>query len=234
MSTILNPTNIVPMVIDRQGSMERAYDIYSLLLKNRIIFLGTPINDQVANLIVAQLLYLSSEDPNQPINMYINSPGGSIYAGLAIYDTMQMIPCPVSTFAIGVTASMGSVLLASGAKGRRHALPHATVHMHPASSGSQGYTEDVRIAFREQERLQTQLFQLVGKHSGHNWKEIEEFFTRDRYMNAVEAKDYGLVDEILGDTSNIVVMGKHGEISFGGHAAIEDKTPEVASTNGSK
>ena len=223
MSTIVNPSNIVPMVIDRQGSYERAYDIYSLLLKNRIIFLGTPINDQVANVIVAQLLYLSSDDPNQPINMYINSPGGSIYAGLAIYDTMHMIPSPVNTFAVGVTASMGTVLLASGAKGRRSALPHATIHMHPAASGAQGYTEDVRIAFREQERLQTQLFQLVGKHSGHGWKEIEEFFTRDRYMNAVEAKNSGLVDEILGDTSNLVVLGKNGEISFGGQTLIDNK-----------
>lgn len=218
-----NPMNVVPMVIDRQGSYERAYDIYSLLLKNRIIFLGTPINDQVANLIVAQLLYLSSEDPNQPINMYINSPGGSIYAGLAIYDTMHMIPSPVTTYAVGVTASMGTVLLASGTKGRRYALPHATVHMHPAASGAQGYTEDVRIAFREQERLQTQLFHLVGKHSGHSWKEIEEFFTRDRYMNAVEAKEYGLIDDILGDTSTVVVMGKNGEISFAGQNLLENK-----------
>ena len=162
------------MVIDNSGRGERAYDIYSLLLKERIVFLGTPITDQVANLIVAQLLYLNGEDPNQPINMYINSPGGSIYAGLAIYDTMQMIPAPVATYAVGVTASMGTVLLAAGAKGKRYALPHATIHMHPASSGAQGYTEDVRIAFREQERVQTQLFHLVGKHTGHDWKEIEE------------------------------------------------------------
>ncbi|MCB0004654.1 MAG: ATP-dependent Clp protease proteolytic subunit, partial [Anaerolineae bacterium] len=149
---MMNPMNMVPMVIDSSGRGERAYDIYSLLLKERIVFLGTPINDQIANLIVAQLLYLNSEDPNQPINMYINSPGGSIYAGLAIYDTMQMIPAPVHTYAVGVTASMGTVLLASGKEGKRYALPHATIHLHPASSGAQGYTEDVRIAFREQER----------------------------------------------------------------------------------
>lgn len=213
-SLIPTPSNVIPMVIDNSGRGERAYDIYSLLLKERIVFLGTPINDQVANLIVAQLLYLNSEDPTQNINMYINSPGGSIYAGLAIYDTMQMITAPVSTYAVGITASMGTVLLASGAKGRRYALPHATIHMHPASSGAQGYTEDVRIAFREQERVQTQLFHLVGKHTGHHWKEIEEEFTRDRYMNALDAKSYGLVDSVLGSSDDIVVMSKNGEIQF--------------------
>jgi ATP-dependent Clp protease, protease subunit len=199
-----SPTNIIPMVIENTGRGERAFDIYSLLLKERIIFLGTPINDQVANLIVAQLLYLNSEDPNQPIQMFINSPGGIIYSGLAIYDTMQMIDAPVHTFAVGVTASMGTVLLAAGAKGKRYALPHATIHMHPAGGGARGYTEDVRIAFREQERLQTQLFYLVGKHTGHDWKKIEETFLRDRYMQALEAQQFGLVDEVLGDTSDIV------------------------------
>ncbi len=200
----LHPTNVIPMVIESTGRGERAYDIYSLLLKERIVFLGTPITDQVANLIVAQLLYLNSEDPNQPIQMFINSPGGSIYAGLAIYDTMQMIDAPIHTFAVGVTASMGTVLLAAGAKGKRYALPHATVHMHPASAAAQGYTEDVRIAFREQERLQTQLFYIVGKHTGHHWKEIENVFERDRYMNSLEAKEFGIVDEVLGDTGDIV------------------------------
>jgi ATP-dependent Clp protease protease subunit len=196
------------MVIDNSSRGERAYDIYSLLLKERIIFLGTPINDQVANLIVAQLLYLN-----------INSPGGSIYAGLAIYDTMQMINAPVATYAVGVTASMGTVLLASGAKGKRYALPHATIHMHPASSGAQGYTEDVRIAFREQERVQTQLFHLVGKHTGHDWKAIEEEFIRDRYMNAVEAKNFGLVDAVLGETNDLVVITKEGQIKFAEQSA---------------
>jgi len=217
---------MIPMVIDSSSRGERAYDIYSLLLKERIIFLGTPINDQVANLIVAQLLYLNADDPNQPINMYINSPGGSIYAGLAIYDAMQMIPAPVATWAIGVTASMGTVLLAAGAKGKRYALPHATIHMHPASSGAQGYTEDVRIAFREQERVQTQLFHLVGKHTGHDWKEIEEMFIRDRYMNAIEAKNFGLVDQVLGNPDDVVVITKEGQITFATQAS------EL--TNGSK
>ncbi len=208
---MMDPRNVIPMVIENTGRGERAFDIYSLLLKERIVFLGTPITDQVANLIVAQLLYLNSEDPNRDIQMFINSPGGSIYAGLAIYDTMKMIDAPVSTFAVGVTASMGTVLLASGAKGKRFALPHATIHMHPASSGAQGYTEDVRIAFREQERLQTQLFYIVGKHTGHDWKEIEKVFERDRYMNALEAKEFGLVDEVLGDTSDIIGV-KDGQL----------------------
>jgi len=219
---MINPMNVIPMVIDSSSRGERAYDIYSLLLKERIVFLGTPINDQVANLIVAQLLYLNGEDPNQPINMYINSPGGSIYAGLAIYDTMQMISAPVATYAVGVTASMGTVLLSSGAKGKRYALPHATIHMHPASSGAQGYTEDVRIAFREQERVQTQLFHLVGKHSGHSWKEIEDEFVRDRYMNALEAKNFGLVDQVLGNSDDVVVITKEGQITFA------NQTPALA------
>ena len=213
------PTNMVPMVIDSSSRGERAYDIYSLLLKERIIFLGTPINDQIANLIVAQLLYLNSEDPNQPINMYINSPGGSIYAGLAIYDAMQMLKAPISTMAVGVTASMGTAILTAGASGKRYALPHATIHMHPAGGGAQGYTEDVRIAYREQERLQTQLFYLVGKHTGHDWKKIEETFERDRYMQALEAKEFGLVDEVLGDTTDIV--------------RVVDGQVQIPSTNGS-
>ena len=199
-----NPQNVVPMVIESTGRGERAYDIYSLLLKERIIFLGTPVTDQVANLIVAQMLFLDREDSSQEIRMFVNSPGGSIYAGLAIYDTMKMIKAEVSTFAVGVTASMGTVLLSAGEKGKRFALPHACVHLHPASSGMQGYTEDVRRAFREQERLQTQLFILVGQSTGRDWREVEADFERDRYMDALEAKEYGLVDQVLGDTEHIV------------------------------
>jgi ATP-dependent Clp protease protease subunit len=196
--------SIIPMVIDSDGRGERAYDIYSLLLKERIIFLGTKIDDQVANVIVAQLLYLNSLDQKKQINLYINSPGGSVYAGLAIYDAMQMIQAPVSTVAVGVSASMGTALLTSGHKGKRYALPHATIHMHPTGGGAQGYTEDVRIATREQERIQAQLFHLMGKHSGHTWQEIEEYFLRDRYLNAIEAKAFGLVDEVLGDVSDVI------------------------------
>lgn len=199
-------SNIIPMVIDNDGRGERAYDIYSLLLKERIVFLGAGINDALANVIVAQLLYLNSLDPKKPISLYINSPGGSVYAGLAIYDTMQMIQAPVSTVAIGVSASMGTALLTSGAKGKRYALPHATIHMHPTGGGAQGYTEDVRIATREQERIQAQLFHLMGKHSGHTWKEIEEYFLRDKFMSAPEAKNFGLIDEVLGDINDVVVL----------------------------
>src|SRR5690606_4378847 len=194
------------LVIDSDGRGERAYDIYSLLLKERIVFLGTEVSDVSANLIVAQLLYLNSVDPNKDINLYINSPGGNVYAGLAIYDAMQMIQAPVCTFAVGVTASMGTALLTSGRRGRRYALPHATIHMHPTSGGGRGYTEDVRISVREQERIQAQLFHLIAKHTGHTGKEIEEHFLRDRYMNAVEAKEFGLIDEVLGDVSDVITV----------------------------
>lgn len=209
------------MVIESNGRGERAYDIYSLLLKERIVFLGTKIDDQIANVIVAQLLYLNSLDPKQPINLYINSPGGHVYAGLAIYDAMQMIQAPVSTVAVGVTASMGTALLTSGSKGKRYALPHATIHMHPTGGGAQGYTEDVRIATREQERLQAQLFHLMGKHSGHSWQEIEEYFIRDRYLNAIEAKAFGLIDEVLGDISDIVSIDS-GRFSVNLPAALKE------------
>lgn len=192
------------MVVDANERGERAYDIYSLLLKERIVFLGSGINDQVANLIVAQMLYLDSQSQSMPIQLYINSPGGAVYAGMAIYDTMRMIKAPVHTTAIGVTASMGTVLLAAGQAGHRYALPHATIHMHPAGGGAQGYTEDVRIAYHEQERIEKQLFTIVGSHTGHTWQEIEADFRRDRFMNAPEAKAYGLVDEIMGDTEQVV------------------------------
>ncbi len=187
------------MVIEQTGRGERAMDIYSLLLKERIIFLGTPINDQVANLIVAQLLFLNHEDPERDIQIYINSPGGHVYAGLAIYDTMKMIQAPVSTWAVGVTASMATVLLAGGEAGKRYALPHATVHMHPAGGGAQGYTPDVRIQFKELERIQTSLYRILSQHTGQTAEQIEEDFDRDRYMYAQEAVDYGLVDRIYGE-----------------------------------
>lgn len=208
-------SNLIPMVIDQNSRGERAYDIFSLLLKERIIFLGSAIDDQVANVVVAQLLYLNSQNSTQQIDMYIQSPGGSVYAGLAIYDAMQMISAPVSTVAVGFSGSMGTALLTSGAKGKRYALAQATIHQHPTGGGSKGYTEDVRIATREQERLQTQLFHIMGKNSGHSWKEIEAFFRRDRFMNSLEAKEYGFVDEVLGDTSNLIKMdNKDADVSF--------------------
>lgn len=194
---------LVPTVVDGDG--RSAFDIYSLLLKERIIFLGTAIDDQVANLVVAQLLYLDSQG-HQPINMYINSPGGAVYAGLAIYDTMKMLKSPVSTMSMGFTGSMSTVILSAGAKGQRYALPHATVHMHPTSGGSKGYTEDVRIAYREQERLQSQIFYLLAKHAGRRTEEIEKAFDNDLFMNAVEARSLGLIDQILGSTEDLIAL----------------------------
>ena len=196
--------SLIPMVVDNHGRGERAFDIYSLLLKERIIFLGQQIEDQMANVLVAQLLYLNSLDQKRQIDLYIQSGGGSVYAGMAIYDAMQMISAPVSTVAMGFTGSMATFLLTCGAKGKRYALPQATIHMHPSSGGARGYTEDVLIATREQERIQTQISHIMGKNTGHSWQEIEAFFLRDRFMNAVEAKEYGLVDEVLGDDSNLL------------------------------
>jgi len=189
--------NLIPMVIESTGRGERAYDIYSLLLRERIIFLGTPINDQISNLVVAQLLYLDREDPEREISLYINSPGGDIYPGLAIYDTMQIIQAPVSTIAVGWTASLGTLILAAGTKGRRYALPNATVHMHPAGGGAQGYAPDVEIAARELLRMQARLHEILARHCGQTQKRITLDFQRDRFMTAEEAVEYGLVDQVL-------------------------------------
>lgn len=189
--------NVIPMVIESSGRGERAYDIYSLLLKERIIFLGTPIDDQVANVIVAQLLFLNKEDPEREINLYINSPGGVIYAGLAIYDTMQMITNPISTVAIGVTASFGTVLLAAGTKGRRYALPNATIHMHQPLGGAQGQATDIEIQARQILRLKALLLGIMAKHTGQPLEVIERDSDRDYYLEAKAAVEYGLVDQVL-------------------------------------
>ncbi len=188
---------LIPMVIETTGRGERAYDIYSLLLKERIIFVGMPITDQVANLVVAQLLYLSSEDPDKPISIYINCPGGIIYHGLAIYDTMQQVQSPIATYAVGVTASMGTVLLAAGTKGYRYALPHATIHMHPAGGSAQGYAPDVEIQYKELKRIEDLLHKLLAHHTGQPVEQIAADFDRDRFMTAEEAVEYGLVDQIV-------------------------------------
>lgn len=203
---------LIPTVID--GESRGAFDIYSLLLKERIIFLGTAIDDQVANLMVAQLLYLDSES-HRPINMYINSPGGVIYAGLAIYDTMKILKSPVSTMAIGFTGSMGTIILTAGATGQRYALPNATIHMHPSSGGAKGYTEDVRIAFREQQRLQDKTFQVIAKHAGRTIEEVEAVFHNDRFMNAEEAKAFGLVDEVLNTEAALPALPFRQELLIG-------------------
>jgi len=189
--------NVIPMVIESSGRGERAYDIYSLLLKERIVFLGTPIDDQVANLIVAQLLFLNHEDPEREIHMYINSPGGIIYSGLAIYDTMQMISNPISTVAVGVTASFGTVLLAAGTKGRRYALPNATIHLHQPLGGAQGQATDIEIQARQILRLKALLLNILAKHTGQPLEVIERDSDRDYYLEAKTAVEYGLVDQVL-------------------------------------
>ncbi|MGQ9626973.1 MAG: ATP-dependent Clp protease proteolytic subunit [Anaerolineae bacterium] len=188
---------LIPYVIETTGRGERAYDIYSLLLKERIVFLGTPINDQISNLIVAQLLYLDREDPEKEISLYINSPGGEIYAGLAIYDTMQLIQAPVSTIAVGWTASMGTVLLAAGTKGKRYALPNATIHMHPAGGGARGPAPDVERQIKELMRMQELLHRLLAKHTGQPLEKVIADFDRDYFMDANGAVEYGIVDEVL-------------------------------------
>ena len=192
-----NPYALIPTVIESSPRGERYSDIFSMLLRNRIIFLGTPINDQIANLIVAQLLYLSNEDPEAPIQMYINSPGGQVYAGLAIYDTMQMITNPISTVAVGVTASFGTVLLTAGQKGHRFALPHATIHMHQPLGGAQGQATDIEIQAREILRLKVRLNGILAKHTGQAVEDIEKDTNRDFWMDANQAAEYGLVDRVL-------------------------------------
>lgn len=194
---MINPQSVIPMVIETSGRGERAYDIYSLLLKNRIIFVGTPINDQVSNLIVAQLLYLSSEDPEAPIQMYINSPGGQVYAGMAIYDTMQMIPNSISTLAVGMTASFGTVLLTAGSKGQRYALPNATIHMHQPLGGASGQASDIEIQAKEILRLKDRLNEILAGHTGQTMETIERDTNRDFYVDAEGAVEYGLVDQVM-------------------------------------
>jgi ATP-dependent Clp protease protease subunit len=190
-------TNLIPMVIETTGRGERAYDIYSLLLKERIVFLGTPINDQVANLIVAQLLFLNREDPEKEIQMFINSPGGVVYAGLAIYDTMQQISSPISTVAVGATASFGTVLLTAGTVGRRYALPNATIHMHQPLGGAQGQASDIEIQAKEILRLRQLLNEILAAHTKQPVERISEDTDRDVYMSAEDAVSYGLIDGVL-------------------------------------
>lgn len=189
--------SLIPMVVETSGAGERAYDIYSLLLKNRIVFLGTGINDQVANLVVAQLLYLSREDPDSGIQMYINSPGGQVYAGMAIYDTMRMIPNKISTVAVGVTASFGTVLLAAGTKGQRYTLPHTTIHMHQPLGGAQGQASDIEIQAKEILRLKDRLNHILSEATGQDVETIIRDTERDFYMSAEQAVEYGLVDKVL-------------------------------------
>ena len=194
---MIPPQGMIPMVIETGSRGERAFDIYSLLLKERIIFLGTPINDQVANTIMAQLLYLDREDPERDISLYVNSPGGVIHAGLAIYDTMHLIRPDVSTICVGLAASMATVLLTAGTPGKRYALPNSTIHMHQPISGAQGQASDIDIAAREILRLQDKMRQIISTHSGQPYDKIARDTDRDYYLTSEQAQEYGLIDEVL-------------------------------------
>jgi len=196
----MSPNALIPMVVESTGRAERAYDIYSLLLKERIVFLGQAIDDNVANVVVAQMLYLAREDPEQEIHLYIHSPGGSVYAGLAIYDTMQMVQCPIETIAVGSTASMGTVLLAAGTPGRRFALPNATIHIHQPLGGAQGQASDLQIQAEEILRLKRRLNDILARHTGQPLERIERDTDRDFFMDAEAAREYGVVDKVLTPT----------------------------------
>ena len=191
------PMNVIPMVIESGARGDRAFDIYSLLLRERIVVLGMPINDEMANVVIAQLLYLEREDPDKDIQLYINCPGGVIASGLAIYDTMQLIRPDASTICAGLSASMGTILLCAGAKGKRYALPNSTIHMHQAVGGAQGQASDVAIAAREIMRLQDLIRGLLVKHTGQPMDKVKQDTDRDFYLNPQQALEYGIVDEIL-------------------------------------
>ena len=192
---------LVPIVIEQTGRGERSYDIYSRLLKDRIIFIDGEIFDVTADLVVAQLLFLQSQDPERDIQLYINSPGGSVTAGLAIYDTIQYVPCDVATFSVGLCASMGTVLLTSGTKGQRYAMPNSTIHMHQPLSGTQGQASDIEIHARETLRIQDRLRQIISDHTGQSYEKIAKDSDRDFWLNAEQAAEYGLVDEVLSPES---------------------------------
>jgi ATP-dependent Clp protease protease subunit len=198
---LVKPSNfVVPYVVESSNRGERVYDIYSRLLRDRIIFIGTPIDDNVANIVVAQLLFLDHEDQDRDIQLYIQSPGGHITAGLAIYDTMQFIRADVSTICIGMAASMATVLLTAGAKGKRFSLPNSTIHMHPALGGFSGSGPDVEIQAREMLRLQSKIRQIVADHSGQPLDRVSRDFDRDRFMEPAEAVEYGIIDEVINTT----------------------------------
>jgi ATP-dependent Clp protease protease subunit len=188
---------LVPMVIETTGKGERAYDIYSRLLKDRIVFIGTPIDDVIANLIIAQILFLNMEDPGKDINVYVNSPGGSVTAGLAIYDTMRFVKCDVATYCLGQAASMGALLLAAGTKGKRFALPNSRVMIHQPWGGTQGTASDIHIQAKEILKLKEQLNKILASHTGKPVEQIEKDTDRDYFMSADEAKNYGLVDNVI-------------------------------------
>ncbi|HZN62979.1 MAG TPA: ATP-dependent Clp endopeptidase proteolytic subunit ClpP [Planctomycetota bacterium] len=210
---------LTPVVIEKTGRGERAYDIWSRLLKDRIIFIGTPIDDYIANLVIAQMLFLQMENKSQDINVYINTPGGSVMAGMAIYDTMQFVHCDVATYCIGQAASMGAILLAAGTKGKRYALPNSRVMLHQPWGGAQGTASDIKIHAEEILTLKKRLNEVIAKHTGRPIPQIEKDSDRDKFMSAAEAKTYGLVDEVVESLKEI-----EGEAKGGGDlAAREDR-----------
>ena len=221
---------LVPMVIESSARGERAFDIYSRLLKERIIFLGDAIEDHIANLVIAQLLFLESEDPEKDISLYINSPGGVVTSGLAIYDTMQYLKAPVSTICIGQAASMGAVLLAAGATGKRYALPNSRIMIHQGSGGFRGNTPDVEIQMREMLHLTDRLMHILAKHSGQDYEKVKRDSERDYFMSGEEAKAYGLVDEVfVGNAESLISMAQEarGEIPTADEAAkVDQAKPE--------
>jgi ATP-dependent Clp protease, protease subunit len=195
---MINPTaHLVPMVVEQTARGERAFDIYSRLLKDNIIFIGVPIDDIIANLVVAQMLFLESEDPDREISLYINSPGGAVTAGMAIYDTMQFVRCPVTTFCIGQCASMAAVLLAAGSKGRRFALPNSRILIHQPSGGVSGQATDIKIQAEEILRIRERLNEILSHHTGQTVETIERDVERDRIMSAMQAKEYGIIDQVI-------------------------------------
>jgi ATP-dependent Clp protease, protease subunit len=200
-----------PYVIERTSRGERSYDIFSRLLMDRIIFLGTPINDDIANLIIAQLLFLQADDPERDIFLYINSPGGSVYAGLAIYDTMQYLTAPVNTMCMGMAASMGALLLAAGAEGKRSALPNSRIMIHQPSGGSRGTAADIEIQAQEILYARQRLNEIMARHTGQTVDRISEDVDRDRFMNPVEARDYGLIDNVVANQKDVAVVPEHAK-----------------------
>ena len=216
-------SGLVPKVVEQTTRGERAYDIFSRLLKERIVFIGTPVNDQIANLTVAQLLYLESEGSNQDINLYINSPGGVIYSGLGVYDTMQYVEAPIATTCVGLAASMGSVLLAGGADGRRACLPNSRVMMHQPMGGTQGQASDIEIQAQEMAWHKKRLYQILAYHTGKNIDQIEDDADRNYWMSAVEAKDYGLVDTVLNSDNLDALKAVHKNGTAG-----EDSTEDAS------
>jgi ATP-dependent Clp protease, protease subunit len=225
---ILRPNNYsVPMVVEQTSRGERAYDIYSLLLRNRIVFLGTQVDDTVANLIVAQLLFLAQDDPERDIQLYINSPGGSSDAGLAIYDTMQLITPDVATTCVGIAASMGAWLLAGGAKGKRSALPNSRILIHQGSSGFQGTAADIEVQAREMLRLEARMQELLAADTGQSVERVQRDINRDFWMSAVEAQEYGIVDMIVG-ANEVSLAADRAE------AALSETAPRTERKNGQR